>query len=252
MENTCGLNGIDNYIYCIEKDEKEGQNNLIKMKTNGKKKEVLAQDVDASQVIAMEKWVYYFKNSNLYRVRTNGTDREKISDRKISYYQIDGSKIYYIYSIEGSQYIATMKLNGKKATRISKIDTGMQCQALYVKGKNIYYLVTGTEDNVDKEMYLYKMNKKGEKITKICKIDSNLKEINMQEDAIYYTVMNDYENYTVKSIKYNGTNKTTIKKAKALDNLNVVKKWIAVNTINEDYDTIIQIISKDGQKEKNL
>ena len=149
-------------------------------------------------------------------------------------------------------YIATMKLNGKKATRISKIDTGMQCQALYVKGKNIYYLVTGTEDNVDKEMYLYKMNKKGEKITKICKIDSNLKEINMQEDAIYYTVMNDYENYTVKSIKYNGTNKTTIKKAKALDNLNVVKKWIAVNTINEDYDTIIQIISKDGQKEKNL
>ena len=157
-----------------------------------------------------------------------------------------------IYSIEGSQYIATMKLNGKKATRISKIDTGMQCQALYVKGKNIYYLVTGTEDNVDKEMYLYKMNKKGEKITKICKIDSNLKEINMQEDAIYYTVMNDYENYTVKSIKYNGTNKTTIKKAKALDNLNVVKKWIAVNTINEDYDTIIQIISKDGQKEKNL
>ncbi len=46
--------------------------------------------------------------------------------------------------------------------------------------------------------------------------------------------------------------KTTIKKAKALDNLNVVKKWIAVNTINEDYDTIIQIISKDGQKEKNL
>ena len=57
------------------------------MKTNGKKKEVLAQDVDASQVIAMEKWVYYFKNSNLYRVRTNGTDREKISDRKISYYQ---------------------------------------------------------------------------------------------------------------------------------------------------------------------
>ena len=68
------------------------------MKTNGKKKEVLAQDVDASQVIAMEKWVYYFKNSNLYRVRTNGTDREKISDRKISYYQIDGSKIYYIYS----------------------------------------------------------------------------------------------------------------------------------------------------------
>ena len=200
----------------------------------------------------MEKWVYYFKNSNLYRVRTNGTDREKISDRKISYYQIDGSKIYYIYSIEGSQYIATMKLNGKKATRISKIDTGMQCQALYVKGKNIYYLVTGTEDNVDKEMYLYKMNKKGEKITKICKIDSNLKEINMQEDAIYYTVMNDYENYTVKSIKYNGTNKTTIKKAKALDNLNVVKKWIAVNTINEDYDTIIQIISKDGQKEKNL
>lgn len=34
----------------------------------------------------------------------------------------------------------------------------------------------------------------------------------MQEDAIYYTVMNDYENYTVKSTKYNGTNKNNNKK----------------------------------------
>ena len=49
--------------------------------------------VEVSHLV-MEKWVYYFKNSNLYRVRTNGTDREKISDRKISYYQIDGSKIF--------------------------------------------------------------------------------------------------------------------------------------------------------------
>lgn len=252
MENICGLNVIGNYIYCIEEDEEKGQNNLIKIKTNGKKKEILAQDVDASQVVAMEKWVYYFKNSNLYRVRTNGTDREKISDRKISYYQINGGKIYYIYSIEGSQYIATMKLNGKKATRIAKIDENQQCKALFVNKNKIYYILSGEDDSLDREFYLYKMNKKGEKINKICKIDSNLKEINMQEDAIYYTVMNDYENYTAKSIKYNGTNKTTIKKAKSLEHLNVVKKWIAVNTINEDYDTIIQIISKDGQKEKNL
>ena len=145
-----------------------------------------------------------------------------------------------------------VKLNGKKATRISKIDTGMQCQALYVKGKKIYYLVTGTEDNVDKEMYLYKMNKKGEKITKVCKIDSNVKEVNMQKDAIYYTTVNDYENFTIKTIKYNGTDKKIIKKVKASDNLNIIKKWVITNTLNEDYDTVLQLISKDGKKEKNL
>lgn len=38
MENTCGLNVIDNYIYCIEKDEKEGQNNLIKWKQMARKR----------------------------------------------------------------------------------------------------------------------------------------------------------------------------------------------------------------------
>ena len=64
--------------------------------------------------------------------------------------------------------------------------------------------------------------------------------------------MNDYENYTIKSIEYNGTNRITVKKAKSFDNLNIVKKWIAINTINEDYDTIIQLISKDGKKEKIL
>lgn len=243
---------IDNYIYCIEQDEEKNQNNLVKIKTNGKKKEILAQDVDASQVVATEKWVYYFKNSNLYRVRTKGIDREKISEKKISYYQIEGGKIYYIYTIEGSQYIATMKLNGKKATRIAKMDTDKQCKALFVNGNKIYYILSGAEDSIDREFYLYKMNKKGEKISKICKIDSNIKEINMQEDSIYYTVMNDYENYTIKSIEYNGTNRITVKKAKSFDNLNIVKKWIAINTINEDYDTIIQLISKDGKKEKIL
>ena len=70
------LNIVDNYIYCLEYNEDEERNDLIKIKTNGKNKETLARDIDENQIMLVDKWVYYYKDNSLYRVKTSGTDRE--------------------------------------------------------------------------------------------------------------------------------------------------------------------------------
>lgn len=250
--NMSHLNVMDNYIYCLEYDEDEMQNNLIKVKTNGKNKKILARDIDEKTITVTENYVYYFKNDNLYRVELNGTDREKVSSKNISYYQIEGNWIYYIYTNEKAEYIARMELDGEDSQRIAKADEGINFETLYVKGGKIYYVTSKHNEYYDADYYLYKMNKKGEKVEKVCKLDTNLLDINMQEDKIYYSVTESYDSYVIKSIEYNGTEKTTIKKAEMALNINIVEDWILYLGINEDYDTVVKMVSTDGEKTKNL
>ncbi len=251
--NFFQLNIIDNYIYCVEEDD--DQYNLVRMKKNGKDKEILARDIEDDYYITVtEKWIYYPKNSNLYRVRTNGTERTKISDKNISYYQVDGNWIYYIYATDSSEYIAKMKTNGEETEKIAKIEEDNESfEKLLVKGGKIYYIVSERDKDYNYEYSLYKMNKKGTKQEKICKLDNNIYSISMQEDCIYYTTTPDYSDYSIKSIKYNGTEKTTIQKDdEEIEVINVVEDWIIYGTYNGDYEEILKMVSKDGDKEKEL
>ena len=245
------LNIIDDYIYCLEYDEDDEKNNLIKIKTNGKNKEILARDIDEGQIVAVEDWVYYYKNDKLYRVKLNGTDREEVSDKEITYYQIEGKWIYYIYEKEGSQYIAKMELDGEDTKRIAKTDSS-EYEALLVKGGKIYYIMAEMNEEYDTDYSLYKMNKNGKKAEKICNLDTNIASINMQEDRIYYTVTEDYDSYMIKSIKYNGTDKTQIKKSGMAININLVEDWIFFIGENEDNNFIMKMITTEGEKEKNI
>lgn len=250
------LNIVDNYIYCLEHDEDSKQNNLIKVRTNGKHKEILARDIDDAQVLANEKWVYYHKNDNLYRVKLNGTDREKVSSKKISYFHIDGNWIYYIYeNNEGNDYIARMELDGDDAQRIAKADVEEHYQQLFVKGNKVYYITAKyNEEDFETEFYLYKMNKKGEKVNKICNLGTDIIDINMHEDRIYYIIQEDVDEHTLESIKYNGTGEKTIsiRKTKTMLNTNLTEDWVIYLGENEDSDIVIKMISKDTKKEKDL
>lgn len=246
------LNILDGYIYCLEHDSEENKENLVKLKTNGKKKEVLARDVNNGTITVTEKWIYYYKNTNLYRMKLDGTEKNRVSDKKISYYQIDGKWIYYIYKNENISNIARMKLNGEDAQRIAKAEENTEYDSLYVKGSKVYYVVAKLNEAFDTDYYLYKMSKTGEKADKICRLDTNIKYINMQEDEIYYTTTENYSTYIVKSIKYNGTNRNTIKKTQMAIDINVTEDWVLFLSMNEDSDTIIKMVSKDGEKEKDI
>lgn len=251
--NVRYLNVAGSYIYCLEYDEENSSKcNLVKTKTNGKSKEILARDIDEAQVMVADKFVYYFKDGNFYRAKLDGTEKTKISDKKISYYQIKDNWIYYIFKKDNAQYIAKMKTNGEKNERISKADDDKNYEALYVKGNKIYYITSKANDSYDYEYYLFKMNKKGEKIKQICKMDSNIMDINMQDDVIYYTETEDFNNYKIKSIKYNGTDRKVIKKLTTSTSINITDDWIIFIGTNEDTDIVVKMINKKGEKERNI
>ena len=218
------LNVLGKYIYCLEKDD--GKINLVKMKTNGKKKEVLIRNISEDSINVVGKWIYYSKDGKLCKVKTNGNKNQEISDKNILYYQLDGKRIYYIYKSKNNCYIAKMKLDGDDSTVLYKTEDALT--ALYIKSGKIYFAVSRTSKSGDYETLLYKINKKnGENEEKVCKIDSNLVyEINMQKDRIYYTTINDdYTKYEIKTIKYDGNDKEVLKSLKGGYNLNVVGKW---------------------------
>ena len=251
--NLYCLNLVDNYIYCLEEDDDDGQNNLVKIKKNGKDKEILAENIDEAPINVADNWIYYLKNGKLCRIKTNGKDKETVSDKKITYYQIDGKLIYYIYGNDNSKYIAKMKLNGENSEKIVKANSGEDFEALYVKGGTIYYIQTELNKKYDSEYNLYKTNKKGDKTEKVCNLDENIKYINMQEDRIYYTVTEDYDEYELKSIKYNGKDKKTIKTFDGyVGEINVLDKWIVVVTVDSDYEQFTMMINKNGNKEKSF
>lgn len=252
--NFSKINIIGNKIYCLEYDEDDRKTDLISMKKNGKGKETLARDVDSGMVIAVDKWVYYFKNDNLYRVKLDGTDRSKISSKDIKYYQIDGNWIYYIYEKDNADYVAKMKLNGEDSEKIAKIDTSdeyKEYQALYVKGGTIYYVMSKYEEYYD-VFYLYKMNKKGENVEKVCKLGAELSSINMQKNKIYYVEGKDFQEYEIHSINYDGTDRNTIQEEETMGKINIVGNWIMYIGENDDEDLVVKMLSTDGKNSKEI
>lgn len=238
------INVIDKYIYCLEKEEDKEQYNLVKIKTNGNKKETLAKNIDYAPVTATEKRVYYFKDNTLYRIKTNGSDREKISDKKISYYEVCGNMLYYIYENDGDSYIAKMKLSKKENIRIGKLEDSKYL-ALHVKGSKVYYIVLDENKNYK----LYQMNKNGENEKRIYSFSESIKNINMQDDAVYYIVQSGKDG--ISKINYKAGDKATIKKAEELETFGISGKWIFY-VENKDNDIMIERITTKGKKEQSL
>lgn len=241
------LNLIGNYIYCVEKEEEKY--NIVKIKNNGKNKEIIARDISFSNITITEDWIYYNKNNVLYRIKLDGSTKEKVSDKNITIYQIKGNKIYYIYEIDNEQYIARMKLDGSDNKRIAKQELEeARYIALYVKGNKVYYILQKDTDNYEQECYLYRMTKSGEKVKEILKIGTDVDSINMQEEKIYYSTAGD-----IYSMKYNGTAKELIKKSgDDIYNINVTEEWVFFTKYNEGFEEVINIIRNNGKDEKEL
>lgn len=246
------INIIDNYIYCIKMEEKSQEYNLVRMKLNGKSEETLARDIEKNQIMATDKWIFYHKNNSLYRTKLDGTDREKISGQDIKYYQIIKNQIYYIYKKDSSAYIAKMNLNGEKVEEIAKAELAEEYEALYVRGGKIYYITSKLNDNNDYEYFLYKMNTTGSKTTKICLIDTNIKDVVMKENDIYYTTTENYTAYQIKSINYNGNKRKTIKTSNIVVTINVVEDMIVYLEIDEDEELHIRMLKTNGKEGRNL
>ncbi len=222
---------IDDYGYYLNKYKNciyylDSNNDIIKITTNGKNREVLVKNVDTQAITVSKGYVFYFSNSNFYRVKTNGKDKKVILNKSIDSYQIIGNWIYYTYVDNGNFAIGKIKTNGEDN---KKIDSNCG-KAFWVNGNYIYYIYENiNEENFALTYELYKMKKDGSKKEKIAEIDGIIDRstVNFYKDFVYYVKRTEDGEDSIYRIKLNGEDEIKIVDIVGFSTrINVNDKWL--------------------------
>jgi predicted small secreted protein len=151
-------------------------------------------------------WIYYSKfedygNNKLYKMRTDGTGRKKVTSDSVYDMNVVGDWIYYIkdFSREDERGGCIYKIRTDGTGR-AKISSDF-CHSLNVAGGWIYYIGNG---------YLSKMHMDGTGKKKLTA--DNSYDINIVGDWIYYKIY-DYDALEVSlyKIKTDGTGRQLVK-----------------------------------------
>lgn len=222
---------------------------VVKIKPNGEKKEVLVDNIETTSIgndtlNVNDGWVYFLNaDSELEKVKISNKDkRQPVSaEEKVSYFQISGKYIYYTTTDDefkrmkkdGSSKekigngIDSFQIVGKYVYYISKADKTLmkknlddndegevviekKVQAFNIYEKTIYYAVN--ENNGEGEQALYKVKLNGNKNEKIVDLSSANVEIGIAGKWIYYTdkVDNSPYYYAIYRVQANGENKEKV------------------------------------------
>lgn len=241
------LNKSGNYIYYIDAID----NNIVRMKTNGKKKEIIVENVDTEIMTVVREYIYYFDNSYFYRIKTNGENKKRISNKSLEMYQIVGKYIYYSYIDNGSYSIAKMKIDGENNQKIAS-DCG---KAFYVNGKYIYYICENSE-NINETIYeLYRINKNGESKKLLAKIEGILDQstINFYGNSVYYAKRDTEGKNAAYKMDLNGKNETKIVDINGyVTKININNNWIYYPDEDNNNEVKIFRIKTNGTNKQEL
>jgi hypothetical protein len=221
---------LSNVYYVGENDY------LYKLNINNGERISLTQ-FECLNVQIIKEWIYvvHATNHQLYKLRLDGSDLQKVFDVKTMLYAVSGNWIYYsneddyqrIYklALDGSQILKLiddktdsvqvqgdwiffrnlsdgnklykMKLDGSSKKRL----TDDQVAYLNLYGKWIFY------QNINDKNTLYKVNLNGHTKTKI--MAELGQQIHLTDQWIYYVTKEKFS-FQLKKIKWNGEDKTNL------------------------------------------
>lgn len=242
------LNVSENYIYYLD----EQTQSIIKVKANGKEKQVVIEKVDLRPFVVEKNWIYYFEASSFYRIKTNGKDKTKISDKDITYYQLSDNWIYYSYSYDGKQIIARVNKNGKN-DKILDEDTSKH---FFLSKSKIYYILENY--NYEKYAYeyeLYSINTNGKNKEKITNISGeiNTDTFNANKGELYYAKEDENAKLSIYKINLKGKKEEKIVELNAYStSINVYDSYIYYMDIDDLQNTRIYRIKTNGTEKEQL
>lgn len=242
------LNESGDFLYYL--DVTEGQYNIVKIKTNGENKETIIENVDTAKITIIDDWIYYFKQSNFYRAKIDGDEKQILSKKSIDNYEVAGKWIYYSYINDGKYVIAKMKTNGDD---ITKIDADAS-QVFFIDNSNIYYIYENYNEN-EYNYELYKIKTNGKDKEKIADIGKNiqLENINFDGDRIYYTKTNENNVLAIYSLTTNGKEENKIADIQGYSTLiNIHDNWIYYTDINDNGDSQLFRLKTNGEDKQSL
>ena len=166
---------VEDWIYYVKRNEDGIQENIYRVKTDGSKKERINND-NSFDIKVSEEWIYYTNVSddwNFYRIRTDGNLRTKVSEEMSKYY-IEEDWVYYD---DGKIY--RMKIDG---TNGKLLGFGHICD---IQDEWIC-----SESRTRSESYIIKTD--GSANIKLPKIDiGDVTKISIINDWIYYKSYDD-------------------------------------------------------------
>lgn len=242
------LNKSGKYIYYLDPTD----NNIVKMKTNGKDKEIVIENVAEDVVTIKGNYIYYFANSYFYRAKTDGTNKKRISNKSIERYQIVGNTIYYSYKENGKYTIAKMNIDGED---VQKVDT--ECgKVFFVNGKYIYYIY----ENENHEDYtinykLYKMKTSGKNKKKLADIEGNIdvSAVNFTKTNVYYVKRDENGKTGLYKIGINGKKEIKLVDIEGFTTkINISNSYIYYPDLNKDGEIQMYRVKLNGKTDKEM
>lgn len=183
---------VDNgFVYYRNTGIEDEDSAIFRMKLDGSDKKLLSQDVLTYNIVG--NYIYYSSRTSLgdvYRIKTDGTHREKVCKINGILKYIKDDYIYYSMSVENPKsvnefmdnvsHLNKVKLNGTNPTRLS--DEAV-LSFLVDKNNDVYYEKNSPED-YNGTSRLYKVNSEGKGETKLAEKTSQ--DFYIANDQVYY------------------------------------------------------------------
>lgn len=148
----------DDYIYYISFDyndlSSDYEYRLHKVKTDGTEDTIL-KDGDALNLVIYNDWIYYSRDSKIYRMKFDGSDNNVVLENLGTTFNISGDSIYYF---DEDMKLIKASLDGSNKAELCD---ALPSTSLEVDGEWIYYSATIFSDG------LYKIKTDGSQKTQL-------------------------------------------------------------------------------------
>jgi hypothetical protein len=191
---------IDDKVYYYGNFNTEDVGKIFKMGTDGKNREKINDD-DSSSANVMGDWIYYKNMSDggkIYKIKTDGTGRVKICDDEVWELIAYNGYVYYTH-FEDESKIYRIGADGTGNAKLSDDNT----ESINIYDDWIYY------SNYDDNCALYKIRTDGTDRTKVSDVEIR-NGMNIIDDWIYYYSSSTY-GVTLCKIKIDGSEKVRVK-----------------------------------------
>lgn len=201
-------------IYCNASEN----NHLYRMNLESLKAEPVIEDMSAN-VLVSDDWIYYIsrneseneaKYSRIFRIRSDGSNREQLSEEPAAAFNISGNIIFYLNL--NDQSLAMIRTDGTGQSKISDIPMNY----ITVYEDELYY--------IDGENTLWKMNHDGTKNIQLS--EDKTAAFNISDGWIYYaTSINDSPELEIRRMDLDGKDRITFNDDNAVS-INIHEDWL--------------------------
>ncbi len=201
IENYTLMTIEANYIYYLNENQ-----NITRIKTNGKNKEVIRDDIKAKDFVVYKDYIYLNTDDNEFmKIKIKDfEEKQNLKNINANDFQVEGKYIYYI---DKANKLLRVDLNGNN----EKVIVDKQIQSFNVIGNEVYYFAEESKSSSEEsnEFAIFKLNMKNNETKKIVDTAYSASKINIAGNYIYYDDRIDGDIYynTVYKVKLDGSEK---------------------------------------------